>query len=249
MSTNYLDTATMYYNCSFDLRRLFICHWIWDNTSSDSNLHHFCIKTDHAYIRYFPHMYGAGRLYVTFSLPKLYYQYNRNTYNVTNYDNHTFMTIFYSELGKVMDVSKLPTALADWQPSRIDLFRMRTINPVDRKEYLYAYGRLIYRGTASRTYLNTNYLPSSKNCKRPNLLLRTYNKTIEEQDKRSLLNGNLPSSVENDHEQLLHDFDIPADQYRYEFSLRRAAIKRFCANNNKPLNMETIMGEFFQNSH
>lgn len=246
MATNYLDTVTMYHNCTFDIRRLFTCHWIWDNTDSDSNLHHFCIKTDYAFVRFFPNMYGVGRLYVTFSLPKLYYQCNRNTYNVTDYDNRIFMSILYSELGKVMDVSNLPTALADWQPSRIDLFRMRTINPADRKEYLYGYGRLTYRGAASTTYLNTNYLPSAKNCKCPNLLLRTYDKTIEEQDKRSLLSGNLPGVVENDHEQLMHEFEIPNDQYRYEFSLRRSAVKKFCGKYNKPLNMETVMSEDFQ---
>lgn len=246
MNTNFSDTISMYYNCAFDLRRLFTCHWIWDNTDQDSNLYHFCIKTDHAFVRFYPNMYGVGRLYVTFSLPKLYNRGNRNTYNVTDYDNQAFMDILYSELGKVMDMSKLPTALADWQPSRVDLFRMRTINPADRKEYLYGYGRLSYRGTVSSTYLNTNYLPSSKNCKCPNLLLRTYNKTIEEQDKRSLLSGNLPGAAENDHEQLMRDFDIPPDQYRYEFSLRRVAIKRFCDKYNKPLNMETVMNEDFQ---
>lgn len=246
MATNYLDTVTMYHNCTFDIRRLFTCHWIWDNTNSDSNLHHFCIKTDHAFIRFFPNMYGVGLLYVTFSLPKLYYQCNQNTYNVTDYDNQTFMNILYSELAKVMDASNLPTALADWQPSRPDLFRMRAINPADRKEYLYGYGRLAYRGAVSTTYLNTNYLPSAKNCKRPNLLLRTYNKTIEQQDKRSLLSGNLPGVVEKDHEQLMHEFEIPNDQYRYEFSLRRSAIKRYCKKYNKPLNMETVMDERFQ---
>lgn len=246
MSTNYLDTVTMYYNCPFDLRRLFTCHWIFDGTNQDRNLHHFCTKTDHAFMRFFPDMYGVGRLYVTFSLPKLYYQCNRNTYNVTGYDNQTFMDTLYSELGKAMDVSKMPTALADWQPSRIDLFRMRAINPLDRKEYLYGYGRLAYRGAVSTTYLNTNYLPSSKNGKCPNLLLRTYNKTIEEQDKRSLSGGSLPSMVENDHERLMHEFDVSPDQYRYEFSLRRAAAKRFCAKFNKPLDMETIMSEGFQ---
>lgn len=246
MATNYLDTVTMYHNCTFDIRRLFTCHWIWDDTDSDRNLHHFCTKTDRAFIRFYPDMYGAARLFVTFSLPKLYHQNSSNTYNVTDYDNQTFMDILYSELGKAMDVSKVPTALADWQPSRTDLFRMRAINPADRKEYLYGYGRLAYRGAVSTTYLNTNYLPSAKNCKHPNLLLRTYNKTIEQQDKRSLLGGNLPSAAENDHEQLMREFEVSPDQYRYEFSLRRSAVKRFCQKYNKPLNMETVMDEQFQ---
>lgn len=246
MSTNYLDTTTMYYNCPFDIRRLFTCHWIWDGRNSDSNQHHFCIKTDHAFIRFYPNMYGVGLLYVTFSLPKLYHQCNRNTYNVTDYDNQNFMDILYSELRKVMDASQMPTALTDWQPSRTDFFRMKAINPADRKEHLYAYGRLTYRGAASTTYLNTNYLPSSKNCKHPNLLLRTYNKTIEQQDKRSLLGGNLPGAAEYGHEALMHEFDVPPDLYRYEFSIRRSAIKRFCAKCNRPLNMETIMSEDFQ---
>lgn len=246
MATNYLDTVTMYHNCTSDIRRLFTCHWIWDDKNSDVNLHHFCIKADYAFIRYFPDMYRMRRLYVTFSLPKLYHKCSSNTFNVTDYENQTFMDMLRSELGKAMDVSKMPTALSDWQPSRTDLFRMRAINPVDRKEYLYAYGRLAYRGAVSTTYLNTNYLPSSKNCKHPNLLLRTYNKTIEEQDRRSLLSGNLPGAVENDHEQLMHEFDVPPDQYRYEFSLRRSAVKKYCKKNNKPLNMETIMSEDFQ---
>ncbi len=203
-ATNYLDTLTMYYNCPFDIRHLFIRHWIWDNTNKDSNLHHFRIKAGYSFVRFFPHMYGLQRLYVTFSLPKLYHQRNRNTYNITDYDNQTFMDILYFELGKVLDISKVPKALADWQPSRTDFFRMRAINPVNRKEYLYGYGRLTYRGAVSTTYLNTNYLSSSKNCKYPNLLLRTYNKTIEQQDKHSLRSGNLPGAAENDHEQLMH---------------------------------------------
>lgn len=246
MGINYLDTTTMYYNCPFDLRTLFTCHWIWDNKEKDGNLHHFCIKTDYAYVRFYPKMYGVARLYVTFSLPKLYCQSNRNTYNVANYDNQVFMDTLYSELGKVMDTSKLPTVLADWQPSRTDFFRMRTINPADRMEYTYGYGRLTYRGANSTTYLNTNYLPSAKNCKRPNLLLRTYNKTVEEQDKHSLLGGNLPRVAEHDHEWLMHEFEVPPDQYRYEFSLRRPAIKRYCDKHNETLNMETIMDERFQ---
>ena len=151
MNINYLDTVTMYYNCPFDLRSSFTCHWIRDDKNQDKNLHCFCIKTEYAFIRYYPDLYGVKRLYVTFSLPKLYFHYNRNTFNVTNYDNQTFMDILYSELNKVIDISKIPTVLADWQPSRIDLFRMREIDPVDRKEYLYGYDRLTYRGAYTYT--------------------------------------------------------------------------------------------------
>ena len=93
MSINYLDTVTMYYSCCSDIRNLFMTHWIWDNNNKDINLHCFCIKTDNAFIRFFPSMYGYRRLYMTFSLPKLYHNSKRNTYNVTDYDNATFMNI------------------------------------------------------------------------------------------------------------------------------------------------------------
>lgn len=246
MRTNFLDTVTMFLICPFDIRRLFNTHWIWDNSDNDCNLHHFCIRTNHAFVRYFPDMHGMKMLYMTFSLPKFYNQCNNNTFNVTGYNNVTFMNILEAELGTVLDISQLSTSLADWQPSRIDLFRMTRINPINRKEYHYGYSRLIYRGVKSHTYLNTNYLPSSLHSKQPCVLLRSYNKTIEQQDKQSLLSWNLPSVVEREHEKLMLEMDIPTDQYRHEFSLRRNFIKRFCNKYNFPLNMETIMDERFQ---
>ncbi len=246
MSINYIDTLTMFYNCSCDIRPLFTTHWIWDNREKDTDLHHFCIKTDYCFVRFFPDMYGAKRLYVTCSLPKLYHQSNRNTYNIKDYDNQTFMNILHAELGKVMNVSGLQTILSEWQPSRIDLFRMMMIDPIDRMEYHYGYSRLTYRGVQTTTYKNTNYLPSSAHSKQPCVLHRNYNKTIEEQEKRSLLFGNLPEVIENEHEALMLDMDIPDHLYRHEFALRRNYVKRFCDKYNKPLNMETIMSEQFQ---
>lgn len=246
MSTNYADTITMYYPCPYDIRYLFTVHWIWDNKDKNTDLHHFCIKTEYCFIRYYPDMYGFRRLYVTCSLPKLYHQSKRNTFNVTDYDNHTFMNILHAELGKVMDIQQLPTALSDWQPSRVDLFRMRSINPVDRKEFHYGYSRLTYRSAKTTSYKNTNYLPSSPHGKQPCILLRSYNKTIEEQDKHSMLYGNLPMIIEEEHELLMHELDIPDHLYRYEFSLRRNAIIKFCDRNNLPVNMEIIMSEAFQ---
>ena len=246
MSTNYIDTLTMFYPCPFDIRHLFNVHWIHDTREQDYNLHHFCTKTDHAFLRFFYDMYGFRRLYFTCSLPKFYHQCNNNTYNITDYDNYTFMNFLYSELGKALDITQLPMTLADWQPSRIDLFRMRQINPVDRLEYRHGYGRLMYRGVRTSTYKNTNYLPSSIHSKQPCVLLRNYNKTIEIQDKQSLLYGNLPQIIEEEHEKLMLDMDIPNDLYRYEFSLRRNYLIRYCDKYNLPLNMKTIMDESFQ---
>lgn len=246
MSTNYLDTVTMFYNCPFDIRILFTKHWVWDDKESDSNLHHFYTKTHYSFLRYYPSLHGYRRLYATFSLPKLYYKSNRNTYNVKDYDNHTFMNRLYEELDFVMDSSRLPTKLSDWQPSRIDLFRMIAINPLDQLEYKYGYGRLTYRGARTTTYKNTNYLPSSVHAKLPCILLRNYNKTVEEQDRNSMLYGNLPSIVEKEHERLMLDMDVPNDKYRFEFMLRRSAIARFCQKYNYLLNMETLMDENVQ---
>lgn len=170
MSINYLDTVTMYYPCPFDIVRLFTVHWILDKRDKDSNLHHFCVKTPYTFVRYYPNMYGVRRLYVTFSLPKLYHHCNNNTFNVVDYDNQTFMNILQEELGGVLDVSQLQTQLKDWQPSRNDFFLMRSINPSDRKEYLYGYGRRSYRGNGAVTYLNTNYLVANKNSKNPSIV-------------------------------------------------------------------------------
>lgn len=246
MSINYLDTVTMYYSCPFDIRNIFITHWIWDNSDNDSNFHHCCIKTPYTFIRFFPNMYGFRRLYVTFSLPKIYHQCNNNTFNVTDYDNKNFMSILLIELSRVLDITKLPTKLKDWQPSRTDFFRMRYINPADRKEYLYGYGRRFYRGRGAITYMNTNYLVPTKDIKNASIVEREYNKTIEQQDKHSIIFGNLPAVIENEHEQLMHEFDTRPDLFRYEFSLRRNAIIRFITKYNRPLNMETIMDEQFQ---
>ena len=245
MSINYLDTVTMYYPCRFDIRRLFTTHWIWDNKNKDISLHCFFIKTEYACIRFFPDMYGHRRLYMTFSLPKLHHHSNSNTYNITDYDDVTFMNIVEEELGKVMHISQFHTLLEDWQPSRIDLFRMREIEPTDRLEYHYAYGRLIYRGVRASSYKNTNYLPSSSG-RHPGIVLREYDKTVEEQEKRSLLYGNLPENIEREHELKMQQLDIPRHLYRYEFSLRRNAVIRFCKKYSSNVNMKTVMNEAFQ---
>ena len=191
-------------------------------------------------------MFSYRRLYVTFSLPKLYYQYNNNVFNVSDYDNDTFMRILYNELGTVLDISKLPQFIAEWQPSRIDLFRTRSINPHDRKEFLYGYGRRSYRSNGAVTYMNTNYLVANNNSKHHSIVEREYNKTVEMQDKHSLVYGNLPVVIENEHEWLMHELDTHADQFRYEFSLRRNAIINYVQKYNLALNMETIMDERFQ---
>lgn len=118
----------------------------------------------------------------------------------------------------VLDVTKLPPKLKDWQPSRTDLSRTRTINPVDRQEYLYGYGRRSYRGNNAVAYMNTNYLASSRDMRKAGIVERECNKTVERQDKRSLLCGSLPTVVENGHERLMQEIDVPPDQFRYEFS-------------------------------
>ena len=246
MCKNYLDTLTMFYNTPVDVVPLFTTHWIWDFSNTDFNLHHFCINTTHAFIRYYPNMFGCRRLYVTCSLPKLYYHSSSNAYNISNCDKLRFMKILCAELGKVLDIVRLPMKLSDWEPSRIDLFRNRIINPVDRMEIHLGYSRLMYRSVPTTSYKNTNYLPCSLHSKQPCILLRNYNKTVEQQEKQMLLYGYLPEIIELEHEQLMQNMDVPADLYRHEFSLRRNAIIRYCKKLNLPVNMETIMDEKFQ---
>ena len=246
MSINYLDTLTMFYNTPVDVVPLFTTHWIWDFSNTDFNLHHFCISTRYTFIRYYPNMYGCRRLYVTCSLPKLYYHSNSNVHNICDFDKVHFMTILRSELRKVMDIAKLPMKLSDWEPSRIDLFRNRIINPVDRMEIHMGYSRIMYRSVPTTSYKNTNYLPSSLHSKQPCILLRNYNKTVEQQEKQLLLYGYLPEIIELEHERLMMNMDVPADLYRHEFSLRRNAVIRYCKKFNRPVNMETIMDEKFQ---
>ena len=113
-----------------------------------------------------------------FSLPKMYHQSGNNTFSVEDYDNQTFMQRLEAELAQVVAINTLPKVLSAWQLSRIDLFRMRKINPADRKEYHYGYGRLMYRGITSMTYLNTNYPASSKSA-RVGVLCRMYDKSKE----------------------------------------------------------------------
>lgn len=246
MAINFLDTVTMYFESRSDLVPLFKNHWIYDVNNKDKNFHNYCIKTEHCFVRYFPNMYGCRRLYVTFSLPKMYHQSGNNTFNIQDYDNQTFMQRLEAELALVVAINTLPTALSAWMPSRTDLFLMRKINPADRKEYHYAYGRLMYRGIMSMTYLNTNYLASSKSAKRVGVLCRMYDKSKEISDKHIIAMGGIPPIIEGEHEILLGELDMPEDYYRYEFANIRPAIKRQVEKYNKPLNMETIMDEAFQ---
>ena len=108
------------------------------------------------------------------------------------------------------------------------------------------YSRLIYRGVCTSSYKNTNYLPSSLHGKHPCILLREYDKTVEEQEKQLLLYGYLPASIEVEHELLMQKMDISVHLYRYEFSLRRNAIVKFCNRYVQAVNMQTIMSEQFQ---
>ena len=96
------------------------------------------------------------------------------------------------------------------------------------------------------SYKNTNYLPSSLHGKHSCILLREYDKTVEEQEKQLLLYGYLPASIEVEHELLMQEMDIPDHLYRYEFSLRRNAIIKFCNRYLQAVNMQTIMSEQFQ---
>lgn len=252
---NYADTITMFYNCSFDIRNFFTTHWIWDHNSKKKDFHHFCVYTPSCFIRYFPNMFQKKRLYVTFSLPRFCHASKDNTFNVTNYFTLIFMTKLHQEFSMVIDTTIFPLpSLSDWQPSRIDLFRMRKICSMDRKEYHFAYSQLFYRGIQTKTYENTNYLASS-NSRHPSLLLRTYNKTVEKQNKASMIFGNLPTVVEEFHEESMMEEltsfssvspNSPYDLFRYEFSFRRAAIKRYCDKYQVPLNMQTVMEEDFQ---
>lgn len=245
MAINYLDTVTMFYVCHCDMTRLFTTHWVWNDSNKDPHFHYYFIRTGYVYIRYFPHIHGKRYLYVTFSLPKMYNNCDDNIFNINNYDNNTFMNKLNTYLSTVMDISQLPKTLAKWQPSRLDLFRMREIDPINRMEYKYGYGHLIYRGNRTRRYKNTNYLPSSQSTN-TSIILRSYNKTIEQQDRKSILFGNLPAEVEKQHEAMMGCTEIPKDLYRYEFSLRRSALKRFCDKHGLLPNMETFMHEDIQ---
>lgn len=245
MPVNYLDTVTMYHVCRCGMEKLFTAHWVWDDTSDSPQFHHYFIQAGYVYIRYFPYLYGRRYLYVTFSLPKMYRGCNDNTFNINGYDDNTFMDKLNGALSTVMDISQYPVPLPGWQPSRLDLFRIRAIKPSDRMEYMYGYSRLTYRGKRAHQYKNTGYLPSSEST-HSSVILRSYNKTVEQQDKRSMFSGNLPAKVEKQHGAITGCTEMSPELYRYEFSLRRSALKRFCDKHGLPLDMETFMREDVQ---
>ena len=58
-----------------------------------------------------------------------------------------------------------------------------------------------------------------------------------------MLYGYLPASIEVEHELLMQEMDISDHLYRYEFSLRRNGIIKFCNRYVQAINMETIMSE------
>lgn len=100
----------------------------------------------------------------------------------------------------------------------------------------------------SINYLDTvtMYLVANNKSKHHGILERDYDKTVEMLDKQSMLYGNLPAAIENQHEWLMHELEIPADQFRYELAIRRNAIIKYIQKFNLPLNMETVMDEQFQ---
>lgn len=244
MPTNRLDTVTMYATFHTDILNLFKGHWQWDNSDNEMHLHHWHSKTRHCYVRYFPDMWNRKRLYVTFSMPKLYNNSNSNTHPVMNFDTNIFMRRLFDELSKVIDVSIIPNSLKSWFPSRTDLFHMIQIDPLDSKEIHRAYGRLMYRGVQAHTYMNTVYLHSAS--KNPSVLLRSYNKSVEIRDRRSMLAGILPPALEDYHEDMMMCAEYPYELYRIEFLLRRDAIKRYLGKMNLASDMLTMMDEGVQ---
>ena len=248
MAINYADTVSMYYdfNNKFPYNLVMPRPWKLNNRSKDVFLHHWYLKLDKMYLAFYPDMYGNGRLFVTFSLPKLLK--GSNVYNVSNFDEDKCYEIICTELSVfpwiILSPYNRPTSFTDWQVSRIDLFIMHHIPVGQRTDYQEAYELLTLPRYRTTRYKNTCYINSSfRPDKKSNKVFRSYPKLKEEQDRICL---EYPLAVHKMHETYLQTMDRVEDLYRFELMLRRSIIKYECQKRGLQPNMHELFKQEFQ---
>lgn len=245
MTYNYADTVTMYIDCPKGLKLINAPdkHWILKKDISDSNFDNYHIKLDKLYVRYYPKIFGQRRLFLTYSLPKLLC--NSNVFNVANFDEIVCYNLIIDKLHLCIDISGLQSvSFNDWNTSRIDLFIMHPIDPEERVEYEETYSTLRLGKYIPFKYENTIYLNSIlRPDKAAGVVFRAYPK-MKEINYRNRLN--YPDDVDHDHEECLQLSDKKTEYYRFEFMLRRTAIRYECKKINVPATIHNVLNEDFQ---
>lgn len=248
MVINYADTVSMYYdfNNKFSYNLVMPKPWKLNSRSKDAFLHHWYLKLDRMYLAFYPDMYGVGRLFVTYSLPKLLK--GSNIYNVKPFDEDKCYQIINRELSVfpwvILAPYDRPKSFRDWSVSRLDLFIMHHIPAGEREDYQQAYELLTLPRYRSVKYENTCYINSSfRPDKKSNKVLRSYPKLKEQQDQ---ICSEYPASVHKMHEIYLQTSDTRTDLYRFELMLRRSILKYECKKYGIQPNMHEVLQQDFQ---
>ena len=204
---------------------------------------HFFVRYRKVTCRYYANRYGAGQIWLTFSIPKLLR--GNNLYPVTghNIDNALY-TLVNDILSEIFDISMLrPYDLSVWQVSRVDLFILHRIQPKLRKWYLEAYENLSLGAYVPYKYKNTFYLNSIlKQHKGAGTVVRIYPKLQEIFETSS---EQMPVDVNKDFEYYMMLNDELHDYIRLEFQFRRQMLRYFF-HNAKSVTVADVIQEQFQ---
>lgn len=204
---------------------------------------HFFVRYRKLTCRYYPSRYGAGQIWLTFSLPKLLKGNNLYPVMGDNIDKSLYALV-NDILSEIFDINTLPPYdLSVWQVSRLGLFLLHRIEPRLRKWYLKAYEHLSLGAYVPYKCKNTYYLNSSlKKHKGAGTVVRIYPKVQEMYETSSEV---IPTDVNNDCEYYLKLNDELHDYIRLEFQFRRQTLRYFF-HNTKSVTVADVMQEQFQ---
>lgn len=236
----YLDTISIYKEFSSSL--------VLDNTIAKWKLFkkanrsetHFFVRHRGITCRYYPNQYGAGRLWITTSVPKLLAGSNLRPLNLPNLDMLLYQTIS-DILTDIIKLSASDRDIASWQVSRADMFLLHQVPPEQRKWYLQAYSRLALGSFVPHQYKGTHYLFSTlKKHHAAGVTVRVYDKP-QEMGETSL---DAPKVIDKDIEYYLRLGDDLVDYVRLEFAFRRRVLKNYL--HQPSVMVADIMKEQFQ---
>ncbi len=250
MSTNRIDTVTMYFSFPMPsyraLKMPLSKPWRYRGTAKDQRLHHWFLNTENIFMAFYPDLFNHVRLFVTFSVPRLLN--GSNTFLVQNFDEAACYSLLMQSLSLFpwqQFQQSPPASFSEWQASRADLFLMHKIPIGQRDEYMGAYELLMLSKYRPKKYGNTYYLNSSRRPdKKSNKVFRVYPKVQEIHDR--LTGTDYPLSVHKKHEAYLLMDEHFSDFIRFEWMLRRSVIKYECNKLNTPPTMHEVFQQQFQ---
>ena len=254
MTTNYLDTVLIYTDCNLNIGSL--CKASWrkytpKKSASPQKLQHpyWHRSIENILLRYYPSLYGDNRLFLTFSLPKIYTSSDSNCYHIHGFDSHILHKKLYKILEKCLDISLLPSTILDWNLSRIDLFYMHHVPDKDKKYYLKTYKLLYLPRYVKSQYKNTIYLMSNLKKYRPaSVVVRIYDKDLEMEQKSYKIHTlkYYPPSIADDIEKAIDIIDNGPlyGNIRIELQIRRAKLRRLLSS--KSVTLKDLFNQSFQ---